>query len=267
MKILCIGNSFSHDATAFVNQVAKSAGEDITAVNLYIGGCSLQTHAENYGSDEKPYCYEINGIFGGRMVSLKEGILDDNWDVITIQQASHDSGIEESYQPYGEFLLKKVRALKPNAKIYFHETWAYEINSEHWAFERYNKNQETMHRAITDCATKFSKENNLDIIPSGEVIAELRNYKEFNINLGGDSLCRDGFHMTFDCGRYATALTFFCTLTKKSAFETSFVPQIKDIIDEFDEKDYTLTKEKAEIIKSTVDKVLKEKGILKNERI
>ena len=37
MKILAIGNSFSQDATTYIEDIANSMGiEDITAANLYI---------------------------------------------------------------------------------------------------------------------------------------------------------------------------------------------------------------------------------------
>ena len=46
-KILCIGNSFSEDATTFLNPMLTSYGIDTLVVNLFIGGCSLQQHWEN----------------------------------------------------------------------------------------------------------------------------------------------------------------------------------------------------------------------------
>ena len=44
VKILSIGNSFSVDAHAYLHALAKKRGFDIKAVNLAIGGCSLETH-------------------------------------------------------------------------------------------------------------------------------------------------------------------------------------------------------------------------------
>ena len=44
MKILAIGNSFSEDASAYIHQMAESAGYDVQIVNLYIGGCPLERH-------------------------------------------------------------------------------------------------------------------------------------------------------------------------------------------------------------------------------
>ena len=58
MKILAIGNSFSQDATTYIEDIANSMGiEDITAANLYIPGCPLTKHAENLKTDELEYEY------------------------------------------------------------------------------------------------------------------------------------------------------------------------------------------------------------------
>ena len=47
MKILAIGNSFSQDELRFLHGIAKSAGQEVMTANLYIGGCSLETHIKN----------------------------------------------------------------------------------------------------------------------------------------------------------------------------------------------------------------------------
>ena len=58
MKILTIGNSFSQDATAYVERIALS---DIYVRNLYIPGCSLEMHYNNMLTGEKAYEYQKNG--------------------------------------------------------------------------------------------------------------------------------------------------------------------------------------------------------------
>ena len=47
MKILCIGNSFSEDATRYIHQIARADGYKMKVVNLYIGGCSFSQHFKN----------------------------------------------------------------------------------------------------------------------------------------------------------------------------------------------------------------------------
>jgi len=51
IRILAIGNSFSVDALHYFKQTADAAGIETECVNLYIGGCSLERHAENIQND------------------------------------------------------------------------------------------------------------------------------------------------------------------------------------------------------------------------
>ena len=51
LKVLCIGNSFSQDATRYLEGVASAGPVPVIARNLYIGGCSLERHARNLASE------------------------------------------------------------------------------------------------------------------------------------------------------------------------------------------------------------------------
>ena len=80
-------------------------------------------------------------------------------------------------------------------------------------FPRYDCDQEAMFRALLSASSDFAKRHDLPVIPSGNVIQALRKYPEFDIRQGGLSLCRDGFHMSLDYGRYAVAATWVEMLT------------------------------------------------------
>ncbi|MBQ4327104.1 MAG: DUF4886 domain-containing protein [Clostridia bacterium] len=239
MKILAIGNSFSEDATKYLHQIAKGSEFDLTAVNLFIGGCSLERHMETINEGQRVHHRQVNGIFPGEFCSIKEGLLSGEWDVVTIQQVSHKSGLEETYEPYGSQLLEYVTKYAPNAKVYFHRTWAYEIDSMHGQFPNYDCDQQKMYDMIISATDKFCANHNLPIIKAGDVIQALRKTPEFDYAKGGESLCRDGFHMNLIYGRYAVAATWFETLTGKSIFDSTFVPEGAD-------------EEKIEVIKKIV---------------
>ena len=51
MRILSIGNSFSQDAHKWLNKLASDNGIELENVNLYIGGCSLETQWYNFKND------------------------------------------------------------------------------------------------------------------------------------------------------------------------------------------------------------------------
>ena len=46
-KILMVGNSFSQDTMMYAPAAARSAGVELEGYDLYIGGCTLETHAKN----------------------------------------------------------------------------------------------------------------------------------------------------------------------------------------------------------------------------
>ena len=211
IKILAIGNSFSQDATRYLHQFASAAGIDTKVVNLYIGGCPLERHWKNIETDEKAYGYELNGTITEKRAAIDEVLEEENWDYIITQQVSGDSGWICSYEPFLGLVLDHIKAKVPNAQLLLHETWAYEIGSSHGNFIRYHRNQQEMYDMLHDCYTQMADKYALDIIPSGSIIQKVRQLPEFNVLEGGLTLCRDGFHMSFDYGRYLLA----CIWTKK----------------------------------------------------
>jgi len=224
MKILSIANSFGQDAQRWLRPLATGAGEDITCVNLYIGGCSLERHWNNMKADAAEYSYELNGTATGRMVSIREALEEGGWDVITLQQASHFSGQYETYQPYLNELAAYVRSMAPGAKLVIHQTWAYELDSAHPGFANYGNDQQAMFAALEDAYAKAAAAIDAGIIPAGKLIQTLRALPAFDYKNGGQSLCRDGFHMHLLYGRYAVSCAFIKVLTGASLVNADFIP-------------------------------------------
>ncbi len=226
MKILSIGNSFSQDAHRWLYDICKSAGKEIYNVNLYYGGCSLYGHWMFYADNREEYDYEIKGE-PVKKIGLMEALKAEKWDIITYQQASHDSGKYDKYQPFLNDLHKVVKKTCPNAKFYIHKTWAYEIDSEHSCFVLYNNDQQYMHKCLCDAYDKAAKSIDAPIIPVGDVVQYLRdNAEEFDYKNGGLSLNRDGFHLSLGYGRYAAALTWYCKLFDGNANDVTYAPEL-----------------------------------------
>lgn len=230
MKILSIGNSFSQDAHKWLHKLAKANGVGVETANLFIGGCSLDTHWNNVKENNAHYDLEFNGGSCERKISITEALELEKWDIITVQQVSSLSGMYETYEPYLSSLVSVVRKAQPDAKIYFHQTWAYETDSVHGGFVNYNNDQAEMYRCIIETSEKAARSINAELIPSGKVIQTLRKtVPEFNYKNGGLSLCRDGFHLSLDYGRFAAAATWLHTITGKkinvSGFE-DFNPEL-----------------------------------------
>ncbi len=248
MKILAIGNSFSEDATTYLHDIAKADGKVCKIVNLYIGGCSLETHWNNVINDSSLYAYELNGSNTGQMVSMKEALQEEEWDYVTMQQASGYSGMLETYYPYIIQLSDYVRQHAPKVTQLLHQTWAYEIDSQHPHFVHYDNDQKKMYQAIVEVYQRLSKELSLRVIPCGDVIQALRSHPLFDYEKGGESLCRDGFHMNLIYGRYALGVTWFAHLFGQSIRHNSYMPPVSG--------DITLCPDKLALIKDTVMQTL-----------
>lgn len=227
MKILAIGNSFSQDATRYLQEIAASAGENLFVRNLYIGGCSLEMHAKNIKENAPNYDYEEN-THSLEKISIPDALAREDWDYVTVQQVSGFSGKIETYEPYLTEVLNTVKTICPNAKIALHRTWAYEIDSIHGHFAYYLKNQMNMYHAIKEATGEAAKNHDLPIIGTGDFIQHLRTIPPFDYKSGGTSICRDGFHLSFDYGRFAAGLVWFKFFTGKKAANVTFAPENTD---------------------------------------
>ena len=233
MKILSIGNSFSEDAQAYLHALAEQRGIDLICENLAIGGCSLQTHWENVSENKKEYLYGVNGTWVAHPVTVKEVIESGKYDAVTLQQVSGFSGQYETYQPYLNDLAAYVRGWQPDADLYFHRTWAYEIDSPHGDFPRYGCDQKAMYDAICKASEQACLATKATLIPAGTVIQQLRErVPAFDYANGGESLCRDSFHMSVTYGRFAVALCWLATLTGKRVVPMPFMELDEGLIAE-----------------------------------
>ncbi len=213
LKILAIGNSFSVDAMQHLYTVAKAEGvEEIVLGNLYIGGCTLDKHAANAVSGAKDYKYYKNTTgewLTTPMASLLDGVKDEDWDIITMQQGSPKSGIAEEYQPYLNELVAFVNRNKtnPDAKLYWHMTWAYQGDSDHKAFSDYGNDQKTMYLGIVNAVQQAVEPAGVfeKVLPVGTAIQNART------GFVGDTLTRDGFHLS-DLGRTIASYTWYAVI-------------------------------------------------------
>ena len=159
-----------------------------------------------------------------------------NYDVITVQQVSGLSGLPDTYQPYIGDLIAMVKEVQPDAEIVFHQTWAYDDDSDHWDFPRYGKDRQTMYEGIQNASKSIAAALDLRIIPVGEVVHRLRESDYFatkgahqisyspydkemtfpdwtNDPANPPSMTRDGYHLNEYYGRYAAAATWYAVLT------------------------------------------------------
>ena len=215
MNVLAISNSFGADANRYLHQIARADGEVINVATLYIGGCPLEKHYRNMIGDARNYTLFYNGHNTGFMVSLEEALLNRHWDVVTLQQASHQSFKPECYEPYARELYDFVKTCQPKAKVLIHQTWAYEDGSEKLESMGF-KTAKDMFARIENAYQLCHEALDTDgIIPCGKLMMEL-------LDRGIEKVHRDTFHASLGLGRYALGLLWYRMLTGKSVAENTF---------------------------------------------
>lgn len=252
IRVLCIGNSFSWDAVEQeLVPLCDAQGIEVEIHNLYYGGCSLAQHADFLMRDTAAYSHRIcsnqSPSLHGRdgegfrlikdTISLRQALRDGKYDYISLQQASHDSGIRASYEPWLSMLIDTVRAYQPEARICWMQTWAYSRDAKHPAYPRYHNDQQEMWDSIQAC-TRYVLDIMEKQLPSfqGEELCSIeRPVDGHRTSLGGrpllipcgtaiqlarqtklgDTLCRDGYHLDYVYGRYTAACVWYEILTGK----------------------------------------------------
>lgn len=206
MRVLSISNSFGVDATRYLHQIARAAGEKLDVCTLYIGGCPLELHYRNMLGDKQVYDLYFNGFNTGFKTSISEALLNGRWDVISFQQASHFSPKPDSYTPYAEELYDYIKTCQPKAKVLIHQTWAYEDGSLKLANMGYETGKAMfadIEKAYQLCVDTIGADG---IIPCGKLMMTL-------LEKGIEKVHRDTFHASLGLGRYAQGLLWYKVLT------------------------------------------------------
>ena len=258
LKVLMIGNSFADDTINYAYEIAKSIGipeENILIADIYIGGCSLATHWSNAQSNSPAYRFglEKEGWFDGSSYTgwtMEEAIMYTDWDFITFQQNSGNSGGPASYSCLQDLMnyvydIATDEINNPNAnpdvKFAWHQTWAYQQDTTASAFKTYNYDQMTMYNAIISCMKNFVLDKDfVAIIPNGTAI---QNARTSSI---GDTFSRDQHnHLSYGAGRYIAAMNLVSVLTGADMSNLTWKPTDSGF-------NYPLTETEIKICKESV---------------
>lgn len=235
MNVLSIGNSFSQDAQRYINKIADADKVNLNTFNLCIGGCSFSKHYRNLLGEKPSYLLEVNGVPTNFYVSIKEALLSQDWDYVTVQQVSILSTKYDTFQPYANEIALAIRKYCPKAKLLVHETWGYK--PEYFKMSNGYSEHSAMYADLHIAYKKLAEEIKADgIIPSGTLINELVSKL--------DNLHRDNIHLSSGKGRYAVGLLWYKLLTGKSVINNSF--------NSFDEE---ISEEDIKIIKTCVENI------------
>lgn len=256
-NILMIGNSNCYYYVEELCGIAAAAGYEINLCNLYYAGCSLEKHWEFYTNHSDVYEFYHTTkdsrvklpikTFRGALEYARSDLGKD-WDVVSLQQSGYYSliGTAESAMPhtmsYAKDFYSIIRKNSPNATLYWHQPWAYEIGyGANKADQREHVNsiekQNAQHYARRVLADMVSKAEGVDIIPTGEAWQLARAN-----DLIGQTLCArkgvnndlgDGDHDgDIGGGQYLTACVWFEVLMKKSCIGNTWRPDNYELLEE-----------------------------------
>ena len=255
LKVLMIGNSFSICVLKQMPAIAADLGLKLDICSLYIGGCPLSKHAANARHpDTKPYGVawsytsvpkgqepfrKVLGGKDGKHANIPEMLSADAWDVVTVQQASHESWRPESYEPHGTELLTLIAKLAPQAKVYVQQTWSYTP----WdgRLSKWNLDPDTMYERLEAAYDGFAKAHDLKQIRMGKAVQLYR--RELPVSYtdhstGGDPCGNlaftekdgkwthsgDAFHLNSK-GQYLQGLVWTATLFGADVTKCKYVPK------------------------------------------
>lgn len=144
LKVLVIGHSLSVDAGHMLGYIAQSEGmENIHFSTLYYGGCTLQQHVRFLTENTPEYRWYDTDVTDlqnktaadtvpkvsmkkADQVTMYEGIIKDDWDIIVMQHGLFESTRPETYDKDLQTLVDYVRkhCTNPNAVLIWNMIWA-----------------------------------------------------------------------------------------------------------------------------------------------
>ncbi len=221
LKVLHIGNSYTDDATALLEQIATHSGADLSNICLYKatrGSGSFKSWCDIYNNKDDQY-YWVSKVLGGLYARVytgkgmphngllfKELLSTERWDLIIIQPVSGEAPYYENWQSDAdgdlEDFLEILHREQPQAAIGFalvHSYWDhYERNLEHSSHKRWQK--------IAQAVKSLRSDHDIAlVIPYGTAIENLR-----KTALNNDyDLTRDGTHLAHGLGRYTAACCYY----------------------------------------------------------
>lgn len=170
VRLLTVGNSFSANATRFLGDLAKGGGHVLIHHSASIGGSTMAQHWEKAQQHEKDP-QDPGGLYGSKR-SLKQYLLAEPWDFVTIQQASIRSHDLATYRPYARQLHDYIKQHAPKAEVLVHQTWAYRRDDARFAAKSPKPgepaSQEAMHQGLTHAYRTTAAELGARIIPVGD---------------------------------------------------------------------------------------------------
>lgn len=240
IRILSIGHSFSKDAMQeYLWTLLTEAGYDYVVLGiLFTPSCSISEQWDRMQGKAYHDSYAKTNTVTGKWVEQEDkgiasAIKDEDWDIITMQP-DPDYGAEQAGWEHGDYAhlqdcINWVNARKTNknARLMWHMTWSFASDCRIWCFKPFGYDSEKQYKAFVDSTQKYVIPTGAftKIIPAGTSIQNARNTRLGDVfNMPGNyKEDGDGYHLN-DRGDYVAALTWYATITGKSA-TTAWCPE------------------------------------------
>jgi hypothetical protein len=257
VRLLTVGNSFSHNAVHYLGELAKASGDTLVLHEANIGGATMQQHWEKAQQYERDPSDKLGRYATGR--SLKEELIGEKWDFVTIQQYSMKSHDVATYRPFAGQLRDYIKQYAPEAEVLIHETWEYRRDDPRFsgqpAAPGEPATQQAMYDGLASAYATIARELGVRRIPVGDAFHmadsdpkwgyqpdakfdlksaqppalpdqthSLHQGRQWTKGKDGkETLTMDGHHAN-TAGEYLGACVFYEVLFGKSVLESSFVP-------------------------------------------
>ena len=223
LKILCLTSSFGLNTTELLYDIAVAEGfEEVIVARLYASGCTLKKHVDSFNNDVGIYWYTKFTKDGKEELDdakLLDGLLDENWNIIYIQQGAEQTPQLQTYVDYLDQLMDIVNAHKTNlnAKFIWNQTWAFQHDNPRKIFtDTFQGDQLLMHEAIIDAMQEkiLTRSDFCALIPTGAAVQNARS------SYFGDRLTKDTLHLN-NLGRVIGGYTVLATVLDKDLTEVN----------------------------------------------
>ena len=245
LKVLAVTSSFGLNTTQLLYDIAVAEGyepENVTVARLYTSGCTLEKHI-TYAPNKPVYQYTIvsgnpdvvaehSGMVAGKLFTVKtegnatllEGLQDEQWDIIFMQQGARVASIMDSYtDAQGRDYITRLRDIMkpyvdqhcPDARFVWNMLWAYDKGSPQYPFNTtFKSDQDAMYQANVDTTMEYvvPRTDYDRIIPTGTAIQNART------SYFGETLSRDTYHLN-NLGGTIAAYGLFAVLTGQEITE------------------------------------------------
>ena len=242
LNILMIGNSF---CTYFVEELAgmlAADGINAKVCSVYYSGCSLDEHWKWWKSGESNYTYYVaneNGRVGTDDVNLEYCLLQENWDFISLQEASsrvyktdgqaHLNKTQTYWQELYDYLMEQF----PQTQMLWHQTWTYQVEygkEDAPMTPQLQEERQVQHEIFAEGICDYY-EGKIERVPTGKAWQNVRTkygYDYLCCRLKIDNGEGDGYHDgDIGGGQYLNACVWYEIITGKSCLNNTYRPSYK----------------------------------------